>query len=89
VALATLGVVEAGQEASRLEIPATRTPVGRAKAAVTSLFALGLAWLAAQWGRRWARRLRRLPQPAWPADKGDSDRLKEQDWLAEHQTIPL
>jgi hypothetical protein len=88
-ALATLWVLEAGQEAQRLEIPATRTHAGPEAAAVTSLFALGLAVLAAQLGRGSVRRLRRLPQPAWPADEGDSDPLKEQDWIAQHQAVPL
>ena len=88
-ALATLWVVEAGAEASRLEIPATRTHVGQEQAVVTSLFALGLAWLEDQLGRGSVRRLRRLPQPEWPAGTGDGDQLKEQDWIAEHQTVPL
>jgi Transposase DDE domain len=88
-ALATLWVLESGQEARRLEVPATRTHLGREKPPVTSLFALGLAWLGAQVGRGSVRRLRRLPQPAWPPGPVDSDHLKEQDWLAEHQTVPL
>jgi len=88
-ALATLWVVEAGEEARRLEIPATRTHVGKDKAAVTSLFALGLAWLGEQLGRGVVRRLRRLPQFDWPADVADSDLLKEEDWIAQHQKVPL
>lgn len=88
-ALATLWIVEAGTEARRLEIPATRTHVGADKAAVTSLFALGVAWLTEQLGRGVVRRLRRLAQPQWPSDEADSDLLKEQDWIAQHQTIPL
>jgi hypothetical protein len=88
-ALATLWVVEAGVAARRLEIPATRTHVGEDKGAVTRLFALGLAWLAEQWGRGVVRRLRRLPQPDWPADEPESDSLKEQDWIAQHQKLPL
>ena len=88
-ALATLWVVEAGAEAQRLEIPATRTHVGADKAAVTSLFALGMAWLAEQLGRGVVRLLRRLPQPEWPPEDASSDTLREQDWIAQHQTIPL
>jgi len=88
-ALATLWAVEAGAEARRLEIPATRTHVGVDRAAVTSLFALGLAWLGEQLGRGVVRRLRRLPQPRWPPDEAESDVLKELDWIAQHQTIPL
>lgn len=88
-ALATLWVLESGQEAQRLEVPATRTHAGAGKAAVTSLFALGLACLAAQLGRGWVRRLRRLPQPQWPAAAEESDALKEQEWIAEHQAVPL
>jgi hypothetical protein len=56
---------------------------------VTSLFALGLARLATQLGRASVCRLRRLPQPEWPAAEEESDRLKEQDWIAERQTVPL
>jgi hypothetical protein len=88
-ALATLWVVEAGQEAQRLQMPATRSHVGPAGAAVTSLFALGLAVLAEQLGRGAVRRLRRLPQPEWPSADGDSDALDEQEWIAQHQAIPL
>jgi Transposase DDE domain len=88
-ALATLWVLESGQEAQRLAIPATRTHAGPEGAAVTSLFALGLAVLAAQLGRGSVRRLRRLPQPEWPVADSDSHPLNEQDWIAEHQTIPL
>ncbi len=88
-ALATLWVLEAGQEAQRLEIPATRTHTGRDGTAVTSLFALGLAVLAAQLGRGAIRRLRRLPQPTWPLADSDSDPLNEQDWIAQHEAVPL
>ena len=88
-ALATLWVIEAGTEAQRLEIPATQTHVGKDKAPVTSLFALGLAWLGEQLGRGVVRRLRRLPQPPWPTDEAEGESLKEQDWIAQHQTIPL
>jgi hypothetical protein len=88
-ALATLWVLESGQEAQRLQIPATRTHAGPAGAAVTSLFALGLAVLAEQLGRGVVRRLRRLPQAEWPSASGDSDALNEQEWLAQHQAIPL
>lgn len=88
-ALATLWIVEAGTEARRLEIPATRTHMGADKAAVTSLFALGVAWLAEQLGRGVVRLLRRLPQPKWPSEDESSDALKEQDWIAQQQTIPL
>jgi Transposase DDE domain len=88
-ALATLWALEAGAEARRLEIPATRAHAGAGKAAVTSLFALGLAWLGEQLGRGVARRLRRLPQPEWPPDEAASDALKEREWIAQHQTIPL
>jgi hypothetical protein len=54
---------------------------------VTSLFALGLAWLTVQLRHGHVQRLRRLPQPEWPAS--DGDRLNEQDWIEEHQTGPL
>jgi len=80
-ALATLWVLEAGTEAQRLEIPATKTHVGATKAAVTSLFALGLVWLAEQLGRGSVRRLRHLPQPDWPQD--------QQIGIDIHPTIPL
>jgi hypothetical protein len=87
-ALATLWVLEAGQEAVRLQIPATRTHNGQG-AAVTSLFALGLAVLTAQLGRAVVRRLRRLQQPDWPASDDQRDTLKEQDWLTQHRPLPL
>jgi hypothetical protein len=88
-ALATLWVVEAGETAQRLQIPATRTHVGEDKAAVTSLFALGLAWLGEQLGRGVVRRLRRLPQPDWPTTEAETDLLKEVDWIDQHQKVPL
>jgi hypothetical protein len=88
-ALATLWVLEAGAEAQRLEIPATRTHAGAAGAAVTSLFRLGLVWLAEQLGRGVVRRLRRLPQPEWPASDKDGPQLQPQDGLAQHTAIPL
>ena len=88
-ALATLWVLEAGQEAQRLEVPATKGHGSGGRGAVASLFALGLAWLAAEPGRGRFRRLPPLAQPPWPAETRRSDRLKEQDWINEHQTIPL
>ena len=88
-ALATLWVLEAGAEAQRLEIPATKTHVGADKAAVTSLFALGKVWLADQLGRGRLRRLRRLPQPQWPSDPGDFDPPNSQFRPEIHSTIPL
>jgi hypothetical protein len=88
-AVATLWVLEAGAEAQRLEIPATRTHAGADGPAVTSLFALGLAVVADQLGRRSVRRLRRLPQPEWPTGHGDSVPDEEQNWLAQHQAVPL
>src|SRR5262249_6393969 len=45
-ALATLWVLEAGTEAQRLAIPATRTHGGAAGPEVTRLFPLGLGWPA-------------------------------------------
>src|SRR5262245_48749116 len=78
-ALATLWVLESGAAAQRLQVPATRTHSGENKAAVTSLFALGLAVLQAELGRGLVRRLRRLPQPDWPAEDGTSDPLSEQE----------
>jgi len=88
-ALATLWVLEAGAEAQRLEIPATRTHAKAEGPAVTSLFALGLAVLAQQLGRGAVRRLRRLPQPEWPASDADSRPLPEQNEIAEHPPVPL
>jgi Transposase DDE domain len=88
-ALAALWVLETGQEAARLEIPATRAHAGAGKPAVTSLFALGLAVLGAQLGRGSVRRGRPLPQPPWPRGSQDSDPLNEADWIAQHQSIPL
>jgi hypothetical protein len=86
-ALATLWVLEAGAEAQRLAIPATRTHAGAAGPEVTSLFTLGLVYLADQLGRGSVRRLRRLPQPQWPA--GDGPPAKEPKRIAEHHKIPL
>jgi Transposase DDE domain len=88
-ALATLWALEAGAQALRLEVPATRTHASAAQAAVTSLFALGLAVLAEQLGRRAVRRLRRLPQPRWPSDASRNDPLCEQQWITQHQAVPL
>jgi hypothetical protein len=88
-ALATLWVLEAGTEAQRLEIPATRTHAGAEGPEVTSLFALGLVWLAEQLGRGSVRRLRRLPQPVWPPSDKDSPLLQQQITIAEQAQIPL
>jgi len=88
-ALATLWALESGQEAERLGLPALRTHAGAGRPAVQSLFAVGLAWLALQLARGRCRRLRRLTQPPWPPDTGASDTLNEQDWIVEHQTVPL
>lgn len=88
-ALATLWVLEAGAEAQRLEIPATRTHAGLEGAAVTSLFALGLAVLAEQLGRRSVRRLRRLPQPKWPASDTSNCPEANQNGIAIHPPVPL
>jgi Transposase DDE domain len=88
-ALATLWVLEAGQQAEQLAIPATRAHAGPGRPAVSSLFALGRAWLGVRLGRGGAGRLRHLAQPPWPADPQDSDCLKEQEWLVEHQAVPL
>jgi hypothetical protein len=88
-ALATLWVLEAGTEAQRLEMPVTRTHAGAEAAAVTSLFALGLVWLAEQLGRGSVRRLRRLPQPEWPRSDKDGPLLQQHNGIAEHTPIPL
>jgi hypothetical protein len=88
-ALATLWALEAGMEAQRLAIPATRAHVGAGGPAVTSLFALGLAVLAEQLGRGSVRRLRRLPQPEWPASDRDSSPRNEQNGITEHRPVPL
>jgi len=88
-ALAALWVLEAGAEAQRLQIPATKAHVGTGKPAVTSLFALGLVWLADQLGRGWVRRLRRLPQPDWPHDPADTDTQDQPFDCIIHPTIPL
>lgn len=88
-ALATLWVLEAGAEAQRLQIPATKTHAGADRPAVTSLFALGLAQLADQLGRGVVRRLRRLPQPEWPYDPAEGHPQEQQDEIISHPTIPL
>jgi hypothetical protein len=88
-ALATLWVLEAGMEAQRLQIPATRVHVGGEGREVTSLFTLGLMFLADQLGRGRVCRLRRLPQPEWPTSEGDPAPDNEQQWIAQHQTVPL
>jgi Transposase DDE domain len=88
-ALAVLWVLEAGAEAQRLEIPATRTHTGPEGPAVTSLFTLGLLYLADQLGRGAVRPLARLPQPEWPSSEGDNVPQKEQHWLAQHLAVPL
>jgi DDE family transposase len=88
-ALASLWALESGQEAERLDIPACRggrPPSGRP---AVSLFALGLAWLVVRLGRGRVGRLRPLAQPPWPADGRAIDPLDEQEWMAEHQTVPL
>jgi hypothetical protein len=88
-ALATLWVLEAGAEAQRLEIPATRTHAGAEGPEVTSLFRLGLVWLAEQLGRGVVRRLRRLPQPEWPPSDKGCPLLQHHNGIAEHTQIPL
>ena len=88
-ALATLWALESGQEAQRLEIPATRGHGSRNQPAAASLFALGLAWLVIRLARGALGRDRRLTQPAWPADDRPIDPLDEREWIAEHQTVPL
>jgi len=88
-ALATLWVLEAGAEAQRLEIPATRAHAGAEGPEVTSLFALGLVCLADQLGRGAVRRLRRLPQPHWPAGDEEGPPAHERKRIAEHLKIPL
>src|SRR5262249_55184664 len=88
-ALATLWVLEAGAEAQGLAIPATRPHAGAAGPEVTSLFRLGLVWLAGQLGRGVVRRLRRLPQPEWPPSDKDCPRPQQQNGLAQHTPIPL
>ena len=81
-ALATLWALEAGQQAERLEVPATRTHAGAGGAAVTSLFALGLAWLARQIGRGRLRQVKPLVMPTWPRTTKPSVVLDERVWLA-------
>lgn len=88
-ALATLWVLEAGAEAQRLEVPATKAHAGVGRTSVTSLFALGLAWLGDQLGRGMVRRLRRLPQPLWPHDTEDDDPQDQPSAHIIHPTIPL
>ena len=88
-ALATWWVLEAGAEGQRLEIPATRTHAGPEGPAVTSLFALGLAVLAAQLGRGSVRRLRRLSQPQWPSTQADSVPDNQPHEPLQHGAVPL
>ena len=88
-ALATLWVLEAGAEAQRLAIPATQAHEGAGGAFVTSLFALGLVWLAEQLGRGVVRRLRRLPQPGWPPSAEEDQLVQPLCGIAEHSPIPL
>jgi Transposase DDE domain len=88
-ALATLWVLEAGTEAQRLEIPATRTHAGAEGPEVTSLFTLGLVYLADRLGRGAVHRLRRLPQPDWPVSDQDSLPLHDPTGIAQHAPIPL
>src|SRR5262249_39460570 len=84
-----LGPPEAGAEAQRLEIPATRTHVGPEGPEVTSLFTLGLLYLADQLGRGAVRPLAHLPQPEWPSSERDNAPQKEQHWLAPPLAAPL
>ncbi len=88
-ALATLWVLEAGAEARRLAIPATPAHAGAGGAGVTSLFALGPAWLAEQLGRGVVRRLRRLPQPEWPPSAEEDQLVEQLCGIAVHPPIPL
>jgi Transposase DDE domain len=88
-ALATLWVLEAGAEAQRLAIPATRTHAGAAGSGVTSLFRLGLVWLAEQLGRGVVRRLRRLPQPEWPTSDKGCPQSQQHNGIAQHTPLPL
>jgi hypothetical protein len=88
-ALAALWALESGQEAERLAIPACRGPGAKGGPPSVSLFALGLAWLAVRLARGAIGRPRLLAQPPWPADDRPSDPLSEQEWMAEHQTVPL
>jgi hypothetical protein len=88
-ALATLWVLEAGAEAQRLAIPATRTHEAATAAEVTSLFTLGLVWLVEQLGRGVVRRLRHLPQPEWPLSEEDGHLLQQTCWFTEHASLPL
>ena len=81
-AVAMLWALEAGQQAERLEVPATRTHAGAGRPAATSLFALGLAWLARQIGRGRLRRVKPLVMPAWPRKTKPSPVLDERVWLA-------
>jgi hypothetical protein len=88
-ALGTLWVLNAGAEAQRLEIPATKAHGGAGGAAVTSLFALRLGWLAEQLGRGVVWRLRRLPQSEWSQNPADSDPQDQQHGTTIHPPIPL
>lgn len=81
-AVATLWTLEAGQQAERLAVPATRTHAGPGKPPVTSLFALGLAWLTRQIGRGRLRQVKPLVQPVWPRKTKPSAVMDEQAWLA-------
>jgi hypothetical protein len=89
VALATLWVMETGQQAQEMELPATKTHNGKSGPAVTSLFALGLSWLVLQLSQGRIGRWYRLQQPKWRKDHGVRDKLSEKVWLEEHQKIPL
>jgi Transposase DDE domain len=88
-ALATLWVLEAGKEAQRLAIPATRTHRGAGQPAVTSLFALGKAWLADQLAKGRVRRLRRLPPQDWPADPAQGQPPNQRISPEMHLAVPL
>jgi hypothetical protein len=88
-ALATLWVLEAGAEAQRLAIPATRAHAGAGGVGVTSLFTLGLVWLAEQLGRGVVRGLRRLPQPEWPPCEEEGHLLRQPRRFDEDATLPL
>lgn len=87
-ALATLWVMEAGQQAEALEIPATRTHARPSGPPVNSLFSLGLAWLAWLFARGRARRRPPLAQPRWTPDCRPNDPLDETQWINEQQSLP-